>query len=173
MSRQLFTVGAWEGCSTVRVARGSAGQAGVHIVDQNTLQDAPVSSERHTPRPPCPKNNFVLKKYSPNRSVRWTRCSVCMTILQNSDNTSLGKRHPPIQSTKRWRPPVSAFQSRSPCCGPAPCGKAEHAPRAWGPPCSWHTQKWQPDLASGPLGRTLVVKHLLARCKQRISHGGQ
>ena len=47
-----------------------------------------------TPRPPCPTNNFVLKKYGPNGSVCWTRCSLRATILRNSGNTSLGTIHP-------------------------------------------------------------------------------
>ena len=29
-----------------------------------------------TPPPPCPANNKLLRKYGPNRSVRWTRRSV-------------------------------------------------------------------------------------------------
>ena len=46
------------------------------------------------PPPPRPTNNFVLKKYGPNRSVRWKRRLVRTTILQNAGNTSLGTRHP-------------------------------------------------------------------------------
>ena len=46
------------------------------------------------PPPPCPTNNFVLKKYGPNGSVRWTRRSVPATILRIGGNTSLGTRHP-------------------------------------------------------------------------------
>ena len=66
----------------------------------------------------------------------------------------------PIQSTMQWRPPISTFQSRRSCCGPASCGKAEHAPQAWGPSCSWH--EWQPNPAQAPSGRTdLMGQHCL------------
>ena len=46
----------------------------------------------------------------------------------------------PIQTTMRWRSPISTFESGSPCCGPASCGKVKHAPR--GPSCAWHGQQW-------------------------------
>ena len=45
---------------------------------------------------------------------------------------------------------MSTFQSGSPGCGPAPCGKAERALRAWGP--SWHDPKWQPNAAEAFVG---------------------
>ena len=55
-----------------------------------------------------------------------------------------------MQSTMRWRLPLNTFPSRSPCCGPASCGKAERSPRAWG--FSWHGQKWQPHPSRSPWG---------------------
>ena len=110
------------------------------------------------PTAPCPTNNFVLKKYGPNgvlvgHGVQCAQqsCETAVTHPEAQDTQ-------PIQSTKRWRSPISTFQGRSPCCGPASCGKAEHAPRAWGPSCSWHGQEWQPDLAQGPLGQTDFYK---------------
>ena len=91
----------------------------------------------HVPPPPSVQTNgFVLKKYAPNGSIRWTRRSVRATILRNGVYTSLGTRYPAHSKHKRW---------------------SELAPRAWGPPCSWHRQKWQPDLAQGPSGQTLLV----------------
>ena len=65
--------------------------------DSLSLKPGYAVGDCHThrlPTPsPCPTNNFVLKKYGPNRSVRWTRRSVRATILQNGGNTSLGTRH--------------------------------------------------------------------------------
>ena len=59
---------------------------------------------------PCPTNYLILEKYGPNRSVCWIHRSLPS----------------PFKSTMQWRPPISTFQSRSPYCGPASCGKAEH-----------------------------------------------
>ena len=65
----------------------------------------------------------------------------------------------PMQSTMRWRLPLNTFPSRRPCCGPASCGKAERAPRAWG--FSWRRQKWQPHPSRSPWGRTDLMPYAI------------
>ena len=61
------------------------------------------------PPSPCPMNNFVLKKYGPNGSVRWTCHSVRATILRNGGNTSLGTKHPAHSKYKAMEASIQRF----------------------------------------------------------------
>ena len=50
-------------------------------------------------------------------------------------------------------------------CGPASCGKVEHAPWTWGP--SWHGQQWQPDPAQADRFACTALSSIKARVRYR------
>ena len=81
----------WPGRGHTQTMRNIQNHSQSHVADTLKAPELHRTSEieqkiaalpaQFNPLPMCPTNNFVLKKYGPNGSVRWTHRTVRATIL--------------------------------------------------------------------------------------------